>query len=70
MPVLYIPDEAGNRVATEYLMQGNVGVVNRLFSSAELKTFGSRGCIVRIRLRAPGRAPLVLVPDFGASPDC
>lgn len=66
MPVLYVPDEAGKRVPTEYELQGNIGVVNRVFSSAELKTFGPRGCVVRIRLRDSGRVAVVELPDLAA----
>lgn len=66
MPILYIPDEAGRRVATEYQLEGNIGVVNRLFSSAELKTFGSRGCTVKIRLRDSGSIPVIVLPDLAA----
>ena len=53
MPVLLIPDESERLWAVEYQLEGNVGVVNRLFNSGELKTFGTTGRTVRIQLRNP-----------------
>jgi hypothetical protein len=61
LPVLLVPDASGRSLATEYQLEGNFGVVDRLFNSAELRTFGARGCTVRIRLRNP-RSDLVTEP--------
>jgi type IV secretory pathway VirB2 component (pilin) len=61
LPVLLIPDASGRSVATEYRIEGNFAVVDRLFNAAELRSFGARGCTVRIRLRNP-RCDLVTEP--------
>jgi Conjugal transfer protein len=53
LPVLLITDASGRGVATEYQLDGNYGVVNRLFNAADLRTFGARGCTVRIRRLKP-----------------